>query len=134
MQAAMHHPMPHRGQAGFSLLQPLQEFIQRRRVIREMRMLLGENLTLAVLDLKMAGGQPDPLDARRQLQRLVFAREEQRDLQARRTAVDRQDALVVCVYHLTDIPSIKAGSIARSSAVYSQSTNWRSHRCRPLLL
>ena len=38
-----------------------------------MRMLLGENLTLAVLDLKMAGGQPDPLDARRQLQRLVFA-------------------------------------------------------------
>ena len=28
-------------------------------------MLLGENLTLAVLDLKMAGGQPDPLDARR---------------------------------------------------------------------
>lgn len=89
-------------------------------------MLLGENLTIAVLDLKMAGGQPDPLDAPRQLQRLVFTHEEQRNLQARSTAVDRQDALVVCVYYLMDIPSIKAGSIARSSAVYSLSTNRRS--------
>jgi hypothetical protein len=84
-----------------------------------MRMLLGENLTLAVLDLKIAGGQPIRSMRADNSNVSFLPSEEQRDLQARRTAVDRQDALVVCVYHLTDIASIKAGSIARSSAVYS---------------
>jgi hypothetical protein len=73
MPAAMHHPMPHRGQAGFSLFAATSGIYSTPTCDPGMRMLLGENLTLAVLDLKIAGGQPDPLDARRQLQRLVFA-------------------------------------------------------------
>jgi hypothetical protein len=69
-------------------------------------MFFGDGPPFAVLKMKMTGGQPNPFDLRRQLQGLLFAHDEQRNLQTRRSAVDRKDAIVVGQRHENDKPNL----------------------------
>src|SRR5512146_985882 len=119
----MDHAMPHRVQALILLLQPGKNVLESRRVIREIDMFLNQDMAIAVLDLKMAARQSDPFAAPRQRQRLLFTHGEHRDLQARGSTVDRKNAMVVCVCHLTDNRSSKAVSIARVSAANPRPTS-----------
>ena len=96
LRPAMHHAMPHRGQriAPDAFLDPIHQHAHRRRVIR--RRHRPRKVVRRVHAFHPQGGlrQSNPLDRALQNPPQRVTGLEQRELDARRAAIDRQDAWV----------------------------------------
>ena len=96
LRPAMHHAMPHRGQclAPAALLDPIHQNADRRRVVR--RRHRPREVVRGVQAFYPQGGlrQSNPLNRALQNPSERVTGLEQRELDARRAAVDRQDAPV----------------------------------------
>jgi len=93
LRSAVHHPVPRRVQVPVQgiLVQPFQDDLQGRSVVREVPLLFDQACAVRVPGVEETSGETDPLDFASEGQRLPLSHPVQGKLDAGRTAVDRQD-------------------------------------------